>query len=974
MKKNFPIIVLLVCSLCGLYLTSCVDDELMSLATVEEGLPCQMTLNFDVTRAEVVSRAVSSTQDEYNVDSLFIIVFNGQGQKEFGNFYVLGSGDKTQNGEVSTGSVTLNTLSGRDKMVYVIANANEDMYDTSKEELDAIETKEDLKQLITRLVQQTTTRGRTFMMSGSAITDVIQKNTNTVTVPVSRIDARLTFTVTTESGAEYENVAFRPREWRIVNVPTTAALFNADYEDDNIANYFTTDWKSFETANGFGFYMLENKQTPRQNISATLTENEQYALREKQEKRELTPEEKNPDAPEQIYENGAFVYAPSTAPYVEITGMLSYKEGSKFVATEVKYMIHMGYKNKDANDYNTLRNHSYKYKITIQSANSIKVEVTAREEQQPGQEGNYIESTNIRNYDAHYETDGITLTHSDVQSGLSWYARTPFSEGLSTAANKSKDYKWIWFKLNNMTNGVYDDPTNNYMNYTSETYPDDVTLQTVCADRSKLLNVDQLIRLINECKKDNVADYEGDMPNHIMDKEGKVAATVFIDEFYYHSNPVTGEAPVDLWKKFVNRNDRVINILSKTKYSEDGMSVLTEGIISLRQKSIQTMYSVAANGAQKAWGIETVNETGRMVFDDSFTREVNHSNTDPGDLGGYSDKDGYNNTLALWSAARGQIVKDRQTNRLNSTYKDKVRFACMQRNRFTNGVYNPEEVTWYLASINQLTDMWIGEDVYNTDARLYNPDDAPIKATDRGGKYPWDEDFYLCSTVKRTKRTTGWLRPTYYTTDAPTRLWSSEGSSVGAWDKGHEGVSTVYYNYRCVRSLGVDKKNDVNDIYTGLVQLEPGPDYVNGDIRRATQQVNMSYLDAKARRDYKISTSTLGRHNERDATNRTYKGFLVMDNVWNPSGPTYTLEQVITTNRCPAGWRAPNQRELAVMHSRIGSGWDNMVHLSCTEFSLTGGTASERPGFAVTSLNGILYLLNSQGEQGRVRCVKDIDI
>ncbi|WP_417008096.1 hypothetical protein, partial [Alistipes putredinis] len=74
---------------------------------------------------------------------------------------------------------------------------------------------------------------------------------------------------------------------------------------------------------------------------------------------------------------------------------------------------------------------------------------------------------------------------------------------------------------------------------------------------------------------------------------------------------------------------------------------------------------------------------------------------------------------------------------------------------------------------------------------------------------------------------------------------------------------------------------------------------------------------------------------------------------------------------CPAGYRIPNQRELALMHSRIGNdgNWTLNNHFSRTRFQF----GSNRPGFSVSQGNSVLYLLTGTGNYGGVRCVKDIN-
>lgn len=60
----------------------------------------------------------------------------------------------------------------------------------------------------------------------------------------------------------------------------------------------------------------------------------------------------------------------------------------------------------------------------------------------------------------------------------------------------------------------------------------------------------------------------------------------------------------------------------------------------------------------------------------------------------------------------------------------------MQRNRDLNGngKIDPDEVRWYMAAIDQLSDLWIGENSFDAEARLF-----------KGST--WEEDWYVSSTV-----------------------------------------------------------------------------------------------------------------------------------------------------------------------------------------------------------------------------------
>lgn len=89
--------------------------------------------------------------------------------------------------------------------------------------------------------------------------------------------------------------------------------------------------------------------------------------------------------------------------------------------------------------------------------------------------------------------------------------------------------------------------------------------------------------------------------------------TAFVDEYYYETSPTDpSETAVNgLWKKFVNQQARVMNILSNLAYSPDRQSTKTNAIYSIRQSSIQTMYNIMDEENFTAWGTEMIRKKRR---------------------------------------------------------------------------------------------------------------------------------------------------------------------------------------------------------------------------------------------------------------------------------------------------------------------------------------------------------------------------
>ena len=263
---------------------------------------------------------------------------------------------------------------------------------------------------------------------------------------------------------------------------------------------------------------------------------------------------------------------------------------------------------------------------------------------------------------------------------------------------------------------------------------------------------------------------------------------------------------------------------------------------------------------------------------------------------------------------------------------------------------------WYLASINQLTDLWIGENSFDPQARLYK-------------RSTWEESlqWYASSTVLDKDEEGILWNKTYR--DNPDILWSSEGSSIGKLT-GAGAIDGAIVYYRCVRNLGIPKN--------AAKTVRPD-DFATYD--EATRTITLTRLDAKSIRGFKTSEE-LDDHNERDVRgyNKPWKAFKINSTT---HGNNLSWQTVIARSKpggrnpvCPAGWRVPNQRELALMYSKMprnSTSWPLTDHFAKSSFSFNP-VGGDRIGFSVKNEGGVFYLLhNNSNEIGGVRCVQDID-
>ena len=910
-------------------------------------------------------------------------------------------------------------------------------YDLTPAMLDAITTYDQLCSLQMKLSERSVQRGSTFIMTGVAIDKTDENNSEWVQIPGSesgkvqlncrlrfeRTDAKVKFVVKTNKKESFwEYFSFQPKEWRVCKVPAQALVIRdakGGDADGEGTEYFSSRAVNFEeitrdplTASyqggSFVFYMPENKKSPKMNISEQGTEAEQYALRDKQDKNE--PAEGDELVLGQEVVNGEFTYANENSTYVEMTGTLSYEytgpnDGQRYyVEADVRYVIHLGYASGDPNDYDTDRNCNYTYTVTVRGINDIEVEVTADPqgpgEVRPGAEGDVIYSrAGVYEFDAHYDRRLITINLSDIPdgqtdpdaaNGVTWGVRTPFSNGiydLNAPDNLSgiEDYKWVKFAINS-DYGVandkfvkypgdqnYDDPRPEAVNDNQQPGTNEHGLYGEGWENARLLDVKQFVERINEMKQEMKQD---------PDKPTTVAVTIFIDEYVYYRNPVTYVEDLSLWKYSVDQPDRMMYLFivpGESKYSPDGESFVINSVLTFRQKSLRTVYNVdhpdlaqdpdQNDNYQGLWGLESIMETGRL--------ETGGSAIANGD----SRSNGRRNTLRCmlypnytrelhWS----DVLNTYERYAMKDGYRNAL-YACLMRNRDLNGnnLVEPEEIRWYLASVNQLVDIYIGEYALDREAWLY-----PENAADRENKTYW---HYTTST---------------YNNGNPEVLWAEEGASLGSYDAS-QGANGREYAYRCVRNLGIS----IDDPDT-----EPLPLYTCTQTEDGEYLIDVTRLSVKSRRE-NFEAGYLPKHNDLSTSNLPYASFQVQGAGSDFPTPTYrvsnrelefTNEQ--TWEECLqyedggslAGYRLPNQRELLIMLNILpDNAWKSYeetqgliwpttyrkkaMYMCKTEFSRAGldHFESKRRSFRMNAQNKSIGLLNdADSEGGYIRAVKDV--
>lgn len=1049
-----------------MFFTSCKDDFFnYDDKEVVEGLPANVILKFKSLENTVVTRAGRDPIYENRVDNIYVFIFDSQGNVHARKFCTPSNGlsytpteieaDKYRAGTISI----VDTKSLNKARIVGIANVSvvgvtSTAYTVTEAELNEITSFDELNSKVMKMTDNSIERYAIFMMTGTAkdsegntsvtIPGTEKSDTETLecTLELERTDAKVKFVVATENPdpTNYKDFSFSPRSWVVKRVPSQTYILPqsaGDYNGED-AEYFTSLERPFEVitrdetnpkldaGGSFVFYMPENRKTPK--ISITEIEIAGYALREKWEKEDTQGDK-------------IFTNANDNSTYVEITGLLSYYNADgQNTNADVRFIVHLGDPNEngdgsyDVNNYNTNRNTFYTYNIKIRGVNDIKVEVEQDNEVRPGYEGDVVDTEKRAFiFDSHYDRCLIELNPSSLpaegEGDIYWSINTPFSRGVHTVTDAEveenlRDYRWIKFAVNEEY-GVseeqyvkypgdqnYNDPypftgqendkPSPYYDYSGEGHSaghSDVLSRDYNSADARLLDINQLMKYLRELKNEGISK--------------EITITVFVDENLYFRHPITGEENVtedgvrSLWKLTSDKEDRILYlVIQKPQYSEDGNSSVVKAEYSFRQRTIRTIFDVDKEGLDTAWGLESVMETGRLK-----TGDVSK---------GTDTRNGRANCLE-WLVKNGELKWKDVLNVTGKQYElqgsyNNAAYACLLRNRDLNGnnIVDANEVRWYLASIDQLTDIYLGEYALDEQSRLY-----PSNSADRDGKTRW---HYTSSSSYGSEQS--WI------------LWAEEGASRGGSGGSikDDGSVNDMFSYRCVRNLGISLDNPA-EIPTDLVEvIDEGNGYY---------LIDMTNMNVKARRTSYVTK--LPNHDERSDVNRPYAKFRVhKDSYPNPSvkgingGNTnpykestendvgysfidsHSWEYYQTNDPSPIGYRIPNQRELLIMSSRLkfeeqewqwptynvdvtywvrDSGWGDLIwfkehqetktlynirpnqYISQTAFSMYNqgiykdyyddGVLKTRQGF-LCNTNGVFYLQNDKGEVGWVRPVQDV--
>lgn len=974
--------------------TSCIsDDNLIDNRPMIDGLPAEVSLEFEVNEDKEITRAAQSEYYEYLVQNIYVMVFsNGARVQTDLSFFspndssapitnYRNKADQAGNTQ-SSGTVSFGAISGSNLTICAIANVGISNTSITRAEigdevpidvttLDAVKTYKELQELSIRLSGANINRGASFMMTGEVIANLAANQTTTVTIPLKRADSKITFNVKAQNPdpSKYSDFIFLPGKWRVVNAPLKSYILPRTINAGDTLDTLTEDLDAtsakedfytvteanapqFEVVGNnqgsFTFYMYENLKAPEALISET--GNVGYALRELQQKN--SPTETDVVVSGQQYINGDYVNAPKDATYVIITGELSYnyvepytdpetgitQDLQKWVMADVEYCIHLGHSGvANVNDYSTLRNHHYTYNVTVQGVNDLIVEVDNGDqpevENRPGAEGDVVMSAQrVINVDGHYDRANIVLTDSEAEK-LYFAVSTPWERGLDTNGfadinTTVRDYKWVKFLINKEVGQA----NNNFAPFPGEQCYDGGVSLTGTAAQSGAYGTTVTLRDIRQ-----LSNYLKDATNrnNAKSSDGNIYITVFVDEYLYYYDPTvdpmvgigeggyttkyksivnaTDASSLILWKKSVNQQDRMLHIVKagEMEYSADGETSLSKSVVTIKQRAIVSFYNVNAESLTSAWGTETINETPLMTLTRSTLPDIS---TQP-------DYPRAQRLISDGSPKWASVISATEQYGLQGSYDDPT-YACAMRNRDLNGdgTINQNEVQWYLISLNQLGDLWVGEPCLPAFAKLFDREtgyDGTYNHNEVGGQVRGRH--YLTSTWD--SGTTATSLKVYWSEQYGANSTYREADS---WNNMPTVGSTNVVSVRCIRHLGMP--------YTSTDA--PMSYYKRTDNSDGSNSISLDYMNIAAlRQTYDEGNSLPYVH--LDATgynNSPYLGFNVLPGFYGNSGLTttnvtgshsntttwyraYQGEQpnATVTGICPNGYRVPTQREMLIM-------------------------------------------------------------
>ncbi len=955
--------------------TACTDELNYPGQTVEEGLPATITVNVTLPEMTEITRADIREGLDYQVNSLWIGVYNATSKKRTGSQFVASADFGTTTAHTKN-SIT-EQIEAETGSSYIVAVANYEGRTCSMEgetglisyekALEGADTYEKFLSIVANFNDageiNTAAPVNALLMSGHYIDGSSSHSDGSYTDPdpVAIDDTKITLTgsihlrrlvsqVKFEVSYDTDNISdFQIISYQVKNVPNQSWLYERNdgtlnggdtHKIGTTESYQTSNLYTNATSEGttwkFDWWQFENKRTGKDWVNDYNDRELEYKDKEDGTNtgkyKALLAESKDAESlPSDLSNNNAT--------YLELKVRMTMSKDENGDAlkvasrnVEATYTIHLGYVD-DAKDFNSLRNSKYTYTVKIENVNSILVEATCEEgETVPGAEGIITDiGSKYVELDAHYGVYNIQLPYAaanqfhyiincyDEKSDLVTYD----SENPSSIDNKYKD--WI-----------------------------------------KIKKADSQTKLA-EYKNEN------DNPLYSLEelKEKGIEAgwyTVFFNEYVYEDE----NGGTSNWEEYVNKPARQVWLSVKAQISPDKESVKYSSEYTFSQKSIQTFYG----SGDTALGMEQVNESYGLNMRNTFnttskgTNKVNgRYNTAWYITGSDNSNFVFNENSYEWSKFV-TLTKLQEVNAINNTelnipyvaaqtidngnpvalpalveltgqtnnsydpdqsssrkYIEAIN-ACMNRNRDLDGdgKIDKNELRWYVPAVSQLTQMIIGSQSLSEPIMNFKKYDSLKKYTDGNNDVTNNHNMQLF----------------IYGSNGEV-IWLMEGLSVSTWTDSKPPLYTEGFPWevRCVRNLGTNNstitdKSEVQDAYT-----------INKHYRQVDGanigKVSMDYYDSKSIRVSKI-TRMYPHSAADDVWNSVSKAFEYQTTTknlysrttsgsgsnqqtvyyWTGASEQDNRENWVTwlnaVNPCDAlntgeesGWRVPNQKELSIL-------------------------------------------------------------
>lgn len=680
-----------------------------------------------------------------------------------------------------------------------------------------------------------------------------------------------------------DDIVLTPNSFRVVNVPRYSWLYErstidgmtANFGDDCTeetsgsyyaapAQYSGPTIEEGETAGSwtFNFWQAENKHNAVSDIDA-------YGQRQEQIWSVVVPDGSDDNHPnEQWKENtGLFkaltgqTWTPNNmATYVEINcgvrhegrlnvdseGMVS-PDGEEVVRSgTATYMVHLGYMDEDARDFNCFRNTRYTYNVTVNGLNDIRVEAFHHGDTH-GANGLVSDVANPTfMLDCHYHTFNIRLEDQEL---------TPFNpengEGFGfmlTTFDGGVEHTYQEYDFVNVADyNAIDGNIKKYIDWVELRPTDGENVLATYKPRTGTNADGKTFNLIDATK--GISQTQRSASGYY---------TVFVNEYSYEADGANEEG-VD-WKNYVYQDPRHFYIKVSRSISADGQSVYARSKYAGTQQSIMTYYSLDSsvetepeNATQvrgSAIGVERTNESFGLNLRHSFSSvsdptngryncwqftRYRHSGRDNNNW--TAANNGTLNNGTAWSyfvdqtapqeipagntgmpaqtIASGNVVKlprihayrgtltgnnavnqyspqPNANNRGNNAIIEAIS-ACMNRNRDNNGdgIITEDELRWYVPAMGKYLRLILGNSAL----------DKPLMEYNKITKMPYGPFDIGDGVMSSGNAHSG--RYLFFGSEGRV-LWAMEGLSTSNWCEWGVDNPVAPWEVRCIRNLGTN--------------------------------------------------------------------------------------------------------------------------------------------------------------------------